>query len=136
MAATHIFCLPDLGEGLTEAELVAWHVEAGQPVLLNQPLVEVETAKAGVELPNPYPGTVAELHAAVGDVVAVGAPLVTIAAGVAPDVAGPPAEAGTAGRGDGEPSQAGGDRGEESSGAVLVGYGTSAAPRATRPRVP
>ena len=58
------FGLPDLGEGLTEAEIVAWHVAPGDDVALNQVLVEVETEKAVVELPSPYAGTVVELLAA------------------------------------------------------------------------
>ncbi len=70
------FRLPDLGEGLTEAEIVAWHVAVGDTVALNQTLAEVETAKAVVELPSPYEGQVAQLHAAAGEAVAVGAPLI------------------------------------------------------------
>lgn len=72
------FLLPDLGEGLTEAEVVAWHVGPGDTVELNQVLVEVETEKAVVELPSPFAGTVVELSAAPGDAVAVGAPLIFI----------------------------------------------------------
>lgn len=71
------FVLPDLGEGLEEAEIAAWLVQEGAPVALNQPLVEVETAKATVEIPSPFAGIVARLHAAAGDTVKVGAPLVT-----------------------------------------------------------
>ncbi|MBO9625830.1 MAG: 2-oxo acid dehydrogenase subunit E2 [Microbacterium sp.] len=70
------FRLPDLGEGLTEAEVVQWLVAPGDSVALNQTLAEVETAKAVVELPSPYEGTVSTLHAAAGDTVAVGAPLI------------------------------------------------------------
>jgi pyruvate dehydrogenase E2 component (dihydrolipoamide acetyltransferase) len=79
------FNLPDLGEGLTEAEVVAWHVAPGDAVTLNQVLAEVETEKAVVELPSPYAGTVAELLAQPGDTVAVGAPLVAIDTGGADD---------------------------------------------------
>ena len=61
------FCLPDLGEGLTEGEVLQWLVAVGETVSVNQPLVEVETAKAAVELPSPYAGTVVALHAAEGD---------------------------------------------------------------------
>ncbi|GAB3226476.1 dihydrolipoamide acetyltransferase family protein [Glycomyces halotolerans] len=71
------FNLPDLGEGLTEGEVAAWLVEPGGEVKLNQPFVEVETAKALVEVPSPYTGTVAEHHASPGDTVDVGAPLAT-----------------------------------------------------------
>jgi len=70
------FRLPDLGEGLTEAEVVSWLVSPGDTVTLNQTLAEVETAKAIVELPSPYAGTVATLHAEAGETVAVGAPLI------------------------------------------------------------
>ncbi|MFJ6531419.1 dihydrolipoamide acetyltransferase family protein [Microbacterium sp. NPDC091662] len=70
------FRLPDLGEGLTEAEVVTWLVAPGDAVTLNQTLAEVETAKAVVELPSPYEGTVSTLHAEAGQTVAVGAPLI------------------------------------------------------------
>ncbi|WP_305094557.1 dihydrolipoamide acetyltransferase family protein [Prescottella sp. R16] len=72
------FRLPDLGEGLTEAELVSWSVAVGDTVTLNQPIGEVETAKALVELPSPYAGTVRELLARPGDTVPVGAVLIRI----------------------------------------------------------
>ncbi|WP_309066487.1 dihydrolipoamide acetyltransferase family protein [Microbacterium sp.] len=75
------FRLPDLGEGLTEAEVVQWLVQPGDPVTLNQTLAEVETAKAVVELPSPYEGTVATLHAEAGDTVAVGSPLIAFEVG-------------------------------------------------------
>jgi len=71
------FRLPDLGEGLPEAELVQWLVAVGDTVTLNQTIAEVETAKAVVELPSPYAGTVTALHAASGDVVAVGSVLIS-----------------------------------------------------------
>ena len=70
------FRLPDLGEGLTEAEVVQWLVAPGDEVALNQTLAEVETAKAVVELPSPYEGTVSALHAEAGETVAVGAALI------------------------------------------------------------
>lgn len=70
------FRLPDLGEGLTEAEVVQWLVAPGETVTLNQTLAEVETAKAVVELPSPYEGTVTTLHAEAGETIAVGAPLI------------------------------------------------------------
>ena len=66
------FKLPDPGEGLTEAELVTWHVAVGDTVKVNDIVVEVETAKSLVELPVPFAGTVASLHAAEGDTVEVG----------------------------------------------------------------
>ncbi|THV27029.1 dihydrolipoamide acetyltransferase family protein [Glycomyces paridis] len=69
------FNLPDLGEGLTEGEVAAWLVEPGGSVVLNQPFVEVETAKALVEVPSPYDGVLAEHHAKAGETVDVGSPL-------------------------------------------------------------
>jgi pyruvate dehydrogenase E2 component (dihydrolipoamide acetyltransferase) len=65
------FRLPDLGEGLPEAEIVQWLVAEGDTVTLNQPIAEVETAKAIVELPSPFAGTVRQLHAETGTVVEV-----------------------------------------------------------------
>ena len=72
------FKLPDVGEGLTEGEILSWHVQPGDTVTVNQILVEVETAKAAVELPSPYAGVVAELHVEEGTTVDVGAPIITI----------------------------------------------------------
>ncbi|WP_410173631.1 biotin/lipoyl-containing protein [Frankia nepalensis] len=72
------FRLPDLGEGLAEAEIVRWLVAVGDVVAVNQPLVEVETAKALVELPSPFAGRLVETHGADGDTVLVGTVLVTI----------------------------------------------------------
>ncbi len=72
------FRLPDLGEGLPEAEIVQWLVAEGDTVTLNQPIAEVETAKAIVELPSPFAGTVRQLHAETGTVVEVGSPLIAI----------------------------------------------------------
>jgi len=70
-----IFKLPDLGEGLQEAEIVSWHVNPGDHVVTGQPLVSVETAKAIVEVPTPFPGRINRLFGKVGDVVRVGDPL-------------------------------------------------------------
>jgi pyruvate dehydrogenase E2 component (dihydrolipoamide acetyltransferase) len=70
------FNLPDLGEGLAEAEIVRWHINVGDTVKVDQPMVAVETAKAVVEVPSPYTGKVTALHGKAGDVVATGAPLV------------------------------------------------------------
>jgi 2-oxoisovalerate dehydrogenase E2 component (dihydrolipoyl transacylase) len=75
------FNLPDLGEGLTEGEVVRWLVAAGDAITLNQPIVEVETAKAVVEIPAPYAGTVVKLHAGEGDTLDVGAPLISVDTG-------------------------------------------------------
>jgi pyruvate dehydrogenase E2 component (dihydrolipoamide acetyltransferase) len=71
-----VFKLPDLGEGLQEAEIVAWHVGVGDHVVADQPLVSVETDKAVVEVPSPYAGSIAKLHGEPGDIVNVGEPLV------------------------------------------------------------
>lgn len=80
-----VFALPDLGEGLDEATVDAWLVAEGDEVVLNQPIAEIETAKATVEVPSPFAGRIAKLHASVGQTIAVGAPLVTFSvAGDAP----------------------------------------------------
>ncbi|MCC3277049.1 2-oxo acid dehydrogenase subunit E2 [Arthrobacter sp. zg-Y20] len=85
------FRLPDLGEGLTESEIVNWHIAVGDTVTLNQVIAEVETAKAVVELPSPYEGVVACLHEQPGTVVEVGSPIVSFevaaAAGAQPEQA-------------------------------------------------
>lgn len=73
------FRLPDAGEGLTEAEILKWHVAPGDVVEVNQTIVEIETAKAAVELPCPYAGTIRELLVPEGVVVPVGTPIITIA---------------------------------------------------------
>ena len=74
--ASNTFRLPDLGEGLQEAEIVAWEVSAGDHVVADQPLVSVETDKAVVEIPSPQSGRIAVLHGGVGDIIQVGAPIV------------------------------------------------------------
>ncbi|MEP6479784.1 MAG: biotin/lipoyl-containing protein, partial [Rhodoglobus sp.] len=79
------FALPDLGEGLTESELVAWHVAVGDLVELNQPIAEVETAKAIVQLPSPFAGTVARLYAEEGSTVLVGARIAAFEVDSGPD---------------------------------------------------
>jgi 2-oxoisovalerate dehydrogenase E2 component (dihydrolipoyl transacylase) len=81
------FNLPDLGEGLAEAEIVRWHVKSGDQVKVDQPMVAVETAKAVVEVPSPYTGVIRALHGNPGDMIATGAPLVEF------DVAAAPASA-------------------------------------------
>jgi 2-oxoisovalerate dehydrogenase E2 component (dihydrolipoyl transacylase) len=72
------FNLPDVGEGLTEAEIVGWKVKPGDTVVVNQVFVEIETAKSLVELPSPYAGVVKQLHAAEGETLAVGSPLFSV----------------------------------------------------------
>ena len=151
------FLLPDLGEGLSEAEVVAWHVKPGDRVAVDQVIAEVETAKAVVEVPVPYAGVVTTLHAAPGAVLSVGDPLITVTAdqpaegfrepGVAvPERAPaaaeqapapteqPPAAADGAAPAPARPATAGSAQAsdEESSGNVLIGYGTSAAPTRSR----
>src|SRR5690554_5172438 len=71
-----VFKLPDLGEGLPDAEIVEWLVNEGDSVTVDQPLVSMETAKAVVEVPSPYTGKVAKFHGGAGDVIQTGAPLV------------------------------------------------------------
>lgn len=83
-----IFKLPDLGEGLQEAEIVAWHVKPGDAVQADAPLLSVETAKAIVEIPSPFGGQIAKLFAQPGDIVHLGAPLVGFEGAGAADDAG------------------------------------------------
>jgi 2-oxoisovalerate dehydrogenase E2 component (dihydrolipoyl transacylase) len=78
------FRLPDLGEGLAEAEIIAWHVKVGDTVTVDQVIAEVETAKAAVEVPVPFAGTVTALHAEPGQTLAVGEPLISLADGDQP----------------------------------------------------
>ncbi|MET8169440.1 dihydrolipoamide acetyltransferase family protein [Streptomyces sp. NPDC005329] len=115
MAQVLEFKLPDLGEGLTEAEIVRWLVQVGDVVAVDQPVVEVETAKAMVEVPCPYGGVVTARFGEEGTELPVGAPLITVAVG-APVSGGPEVPA----------------KGAEGSGNVLVGYGTSEAPARRR----
>ena len=103
--AERVFLLPDPGEGLTEAEVVAWLVAEGDTVALNQPIAEVETAKAVVEIPSPFSGVVVRLHASAGGSIAVGQPLVTFAVeGDGTDSAGGSARSHAAPSGGGEAS--------------------------------
>src|SRR3954454_5410379 len=78
MSTLRQFKLPDVGEGLTEGEILQWLVAVGDTVTVNQRLCEVETAKAAVELPSPYAGTVTELLFEPGTTVDVGTPIITI----------------------------------------------------------
>ncbi|MGW3551763.1 dihydrolipoamide acetyltransferase family protein [Streptomyces griseoincarnatus] len=138
MAQVLEFKLPDLGEGLTEAEIVRWLVEVGDVVAVDQPVVEVETAKAMVEVPCPYGGVVTARFGAEGTELPVGAPLLTVAVGRTAD--GPPAGDGSGAGTDGAKDGASGrEPAAEGSGNVLVGYGTSEAParrRRVRPAAP
>jgi pyruvate dehydrogenase E2 component (dihydrolipoamide acetyltransferase) len=114
--STQTFLLPDVGEGLTEAEIVSWRVAPGDAVAVNDVLVEIETAKSLVELPSPFAGVVGDLLAAEGDTVNVGAAIITIAGA---DASAPPATAGQSEHG--EPHEPEADGG----GSVLVGYGSA-----------
>src|SRR5471030_2298579 len=89
------FLLPDVGEGLTEAEIVSWKVKAGDVVEVNQVLVEIETAKSLVELPSPFAGTVSAILVAEGDTVDVGTAIITVGTtgAVAPAAPKPAADA-------------------------------------------
>lgn len=113
-----VFTLPDLGEGLTEAELVRWLVSVGDTVAVDAPVAEMETAKAVVEVPTPFAGIIAQLHGAEGSTLAVGAALVSV--DQEPTVRTAPSRPV-------EEEQAG-------SGNVLIGYGTSGEPAVPRPR--
>ncbi|WP_067452215.1 dihydrolipoamide acetyltransferase family protein [Actinomadura macra] len=86
------FNLPDVGEGLTEAEIVKWHVQPGDQVEVNQTIVEIETAKAIVELPCPFEGVVTELMVTEGQTVDVGVPIITVDVGAEDGVATPVSE--------------------------------------------
>ncbi|MFB7653783.1 MULTISPECIES: dihydrolipoamide acetyltransferase family protein [unclassified Streptomyces] len=139
MAQVLEFKLPDLGEGLTEAEIVRWLVEVGEVVAVDQPVVEVETAKAMVEVPCPYGGVVTARFGEEGSELPVGAPLLTVAVGegAAPDRperdpgTGAAAEEATAAATKAEQPRAEQPK-AEGSGNVLVGYGTSEAPARRR----
>lgn len=72
------FMLPDVGEGLTEAEIVTWHVAVGEEVSVNQTIVDIETAKSVVELPSPFAGVVGAIHVEEGQTVPVGTPIISI----------------------------------------------------------
>ncbi|MCO4276546.1 2-oxo acid dehydrogenase subunit E2 [Pseudarthrobacter sp. HLT3-5] len=134
MSEPKVFLLPDLGEGLTEAELVNWLVSVGDEIRVDQPIAEVETAKSVVEVPSPYAGTVTQLHGEPGQTLDVGKPLISVLpvgatapAPVVETVETKPAETGAADT----------YREEEKAGSgnVLIGYGTpggSGAARRTR----
>ncbi|MCI9889550.1 2-oxo acid dehydrogenase subunit E2 [Micrococcales bacterium 31B] len=141
------FCLPDLGEGLTEAELVTWLVAEGDEIEIDQPIAEVETAKSMVELPSPFAGRVVELIGAAGSTLEVGAPILRVAApGVGAEsadapVAQPPAPASSPAPAAAAPVAVAAsaevpeepDAADAKSGNVLIGYGTSASSK-TRKR--
>ncbi|WP_217195661.1 dihydrolipoamide acetyltransferase family protein [Streptomyces buecherae] len=150
MAVVREFALPDLGEGLTEAEIVRWLVAVGDVVAVDQPVVEVETAKAMVEVPCPYGGVVTARFGEEGSELPVGAALLTVAVGDPSEGADPDTDgtgpigaadstgSGPAGVRDGgggvDAPARGGEGDSEGSGNVLVGYGTGA-PAARRRRL-
>lgn len=111
------FALPDVGEGLTEADIVSWKVTAGDTVTVNQTLVEIETAKSLVELPSPHSGQVSDVLVAEGDTVEVGTPIIQFSLSESGSASEPAAvgdnDAQTTGAGD-----------AEASGTTLVGYGS------------
>jgi 2-oxoisovalerate dehydrogenase E2 component (dihydrolipoyl transacylase) len=111
------FLLPDLGEGLTEAAILNWHVRVGDTVKIDQIVVEVETAKAAVEVPVPFAGVVSALHGEPGQLLPVGAPLLSVGGFAEPGVTTAAASAASTG-----------------SGNVLIGYGTAPATRRKRVR--
>ncbi len=117
------FALPDVGEGLTEAEILSWAVQPGDEVKVNQVICEIETAKAVVELPSPFPGRVSELLVEAGTTVAVGTPIIAVDTGGADGA--PPAPAAAASADSARPA-------EEKPEPVLVGYGVKSG--ATRRR--
>ncbi|HEX2131195.1 MAG TPA: dihydrolipoamide acetyltransferase family protein, partial [Actinophytocola sp.] len=114
-----VFPLPDTAEGLVDAEILTWHIKPGDEVAVNQIIVEIETAKAAVELPCPWAGVVTELHAQPGETVNVGSPIVTI------DVDPGGAEA---------PAASTAAAAEQNGQAMLVGYGPKTATTKRRAR--
>ncbi|MEG9546703.1 MULTISPECIES: dihydrolipoamide acetyltransferase family protein [Streptomyces griseus group] len=135
MAQVLEFKLPDLGEGLTEAEIVRWLVEVGDVVAIDQPVVEVETAKAMVEVPCPYGGVVTARFGEEGTELPVGAPLLTVAVGAAEGSSGSaPSPSSASSSLSSSPSSGSGTESSGGSGNVLVGYGTGA-PAARRRRI-
>ncbi|PSO52310.1 MAG: branched-chain alpha-keto acid dehydrogenase subunit E2, partial [Actinobacteria bacterium QS_5_72_10] len=118
------FLLPDLGEGLSDGEVVSWLVQPGDTVEIDQPVAEVETAKAVVEVPSPFSGSVLALHAEPGDAVAVGQPLMTVSVSASAGAADQ-AEAQATGSLAPETGAAAADHGESGQDQLLVGTGVS-----------
>ena len=117
------FRLPDVGEGLTEADIVTWRVKPGDQVTINQVIVEIETAKAVVELPSPYEGVVAQLLVDEGQSVEVGTPIIAV------DTPGPDSPIKNIKMVPADPAPAAPERQP-----VLVGYGVKTATTSRRPR--
>ena len=117
------FRLPDVGEGLTEADIIKWHVQPGDKVTINQIIVEIETAKAVVELPSPYEGVVAGLLVPEGTTADVGTPIISVEVG--PDA------------GSGQPAASdGGEPADVSSGEPRVTVGVTSGPGGEQPLAP
>lgn len=141
MARIKEFALPDLGEGLTEGEILRWLVAPGDRVIINQPIVEIETAKAAVELPSPYAGLVSKLFFEQGSTVDVGQPIIAFdtepdspQAPLEPPVSsGPESLAATDAIPTAEPPTPVAGYGERTS--VLVGYGPRTVSAKRRPRL-
>ncbi|HVB44741.1 MAG TPA: dihydrolipoamide acetyltransferase family protein [Streptosporangiaceae bacterium] len=135
MAELKQFKLPDVGEGLTEADIVRWHVRPGDEITVNQIIVEIETAKAVVELPSPYAGVVADLLVPEGETADVGTPIISVQVGAGPvagasEIPAPPAEGAV------EPGIYGSPAPKEERQAVLVGYGVKLGTTKRRARKP
>jgi 2-oxoisovalerate dehydrogenase E2 component (dihydrolipoyl transacylase) len=130
------FRLPDVGEGLTEADIVSWHVKPGDNVEVNQIIVEIETAKAVVELPSPWAGTVSALLAAEGDTVDVGTPIIAVEVAGAAEAEAPAAAPAATQPAATAPSDGKQDAEQEPPArqAVLVGYGVKPGATTRRPR--
>jgi pyruvate dehydrogenase E2 component (dihydrolipoamide acetyltransferase) len=123
------FRLPDVGEGLTEADIVSWHVKPGDAVTINQIIVDIETAKAVVELPSPYAGTVTALLVEEGQTVDVGTPIIAVDVPSAEDTEPEPAPPG-------KPEEPGKQepQAKPARQPVLVGYGVKPGSTSRRPR--
>jgi len=141
------FLLPDVGEGLTEAEIVTWHVQPGDQVTINQIIVDIETAKSVVELPSPYEGVVAGLLVPEGETAYVGTPIISVEVGADAGSEAPPAPQGSTSADLVPPPPAEGDSGgvepgihgvltpkDEERQSVLVGYGVKPSATTRRPR--
>ncbi len=132
------FRLPDVGEGLTEADIVSWHVKPGAPVTINQIIVDIETAKAVVELPSPFAGTVAALLVEEGQTVDVGTPIIAIEvpspAGNGPEPAPSPRTEDTPAEETPPKDAPPTGKTPEARQPVLVGYGVKPGSTSRRPR--
>ncbi|MEV5440102.1 dihydrolipoamide acetyltransferase family protein [Streptomyces sp. NPDC052682] len=130
-ASVREFKMPDVGEGLTEAEILKWYVQPGDTVTDGQVVCEVETAKAAVELPIPYDGVVRELHFPEGTTVDVGTPIIAVdvSGGAAPEAPAAPApEAAETAEAEAPKAEGSGRQ------PVLVGYGVATTSTRRRPR--